>query len=235
MNILPIATIATIATIAALPCLSIRSSAIIAAYFLHQRSVQTDDRQGAPDSPMTFPKSDFQQIIDFWFVDIDPKQWWLVDQEFDRQVQERFGTVHARAAQCELAEWRTSPNGRLAEIIVLDQFSRNIYRGTAQAFASDPLALALAQEAIAVGAPASLEPRMKAFLYLPFMHSESREIHQTAVNLYGEAGLENNLAFEQRHKAIIDRFARYPHRNAALGRTSTAEEIEFLKTPGSSF
>ena len=184
---------------------------------------------------MTYSKPEHQHVIDFWFKEIDSKQWWRVDTEFDRQIRERFALVHARASNCELYGWRLTPLGRLAEIVVLDQFSRNIYRGTAQAFATDSLALGLAQEAIGAEAAAALEPRLRAFLYMPFMHSESREIHEIAVKLFSEDGLESNLDFEYRHKAIIDRFGRYPHRNPMLGRTSSPEEIAFLKTPGSSF
>ena len=178
---------------------------------------------------------DHQEIIDFWFGEIDPKQWWGSDEKLDGRIAERFAAVHAQALQCELYSWRRQALGRLAEIIVLDQFSRNMYRGTARAFAADPLALALAQEAVAAGAAAALEPRHRAFIYLPYMHSESRQIHAVALWLFCEAGLEANLDFEMRHKAIIDRFGRYPHRNAMLGRISSAEEIDFLQTPGSSF
>lgn len=177
----------------------------------------------------------YADIIAFWFEEIDPARWWRQSDEFDREVAGRFGALHARAAQCELHGWRTGPLGRLAEIIVLDQFSRHIHRGQAQAFACDPLALALAQEAVAASAAAALAPAQRGFLYMPFMHSESRAIHEIAVALFSEPGLEANLAFELRHKAIIDRFGRYPHRNAALGRESSAAEIEFLKTPGSAF
>lgn len=126
-------------------------------------------------------------------------------------------------------------SGRLAEIIVLDQFSRNIHRGQARAFACDPLALALAQTAVAVKADRELEVGRRAFLYMPYMHSESPAIHVLAVSLFGQPGLEGNLDFELRHKEIIDRYGRYPHRNAILGRPSTTEEMDFLKTPGSSF
>jgi uncharacterized protein (DUF924 family) len=177
----------------------------------------------------------YQQIIEFWFKEIDPGQWWRQSDEFDRRVGEGFGALHAQAARCELYGWRTEPLGRLAEIIVLDQFSRHIHRGRAQAFASDPLALALAQEAVAAHAAAALLPAQRTFLYMPFMHSESPAIQEVSVRLFAEEGLESGLAFAHRHKAIIDRFGRYPHRNVALGRVSSAEEIEFLKTPGSSF
>jgi uncharacterized protein (DUF924 family) len=178
---------------------------------------------------------DRQQIIDFWFAESEPKQWWREDREFDQRIAEHFGAVHAQALQCELYAWRRHPLGRLAEVIVLDQFSRNIYRGTARAFAADPLALALAQEAVAAQVAAALEPRQRAFLYMPYMHSESRQIHELAVRLFSEDGLEANLESEFRHKAIIDRFGRYPHRNSILGRISSEEEREFLKAQGSSF
>jgi uncharacterized protein (DUF924 family) len=177
----------------------------------------------------------FEQVIDFWFVQIKPAQWWGGDAGLDRAIAERFGALHARALRCELYPWRASAAGRLAEIIVLDQFSRNMYRDTAQAFAADPLALALAQEAVASGAAACLHPDRRAFLYMPYMHSESREIHEIAVRLFSEPGLEANLNSELKHKAIIDRFGRYPHRNPTLGRTSTEAEREFLKNEWRSF
>ena len=136
---------------------------------------------------------------------------------------------------CELYEWRKSAKGRLAEIIVLDQFSRNMFRGTAQAFAYDSLALALSQEAVAIEADKLLNPTERSFLYMPFMHSESLAIHERAIELYRAEGLEFNLEFEIKHKVIIDRFGRYPHRNKILGRASTKEEIRFLQQPNSSF
>ena len=132
-------------------------------------------------------------------------------------------------------EWRREPEGRLAEILVLDQFSRNMYRGTALAFASDTLALALAQEAVAVGADLALPQMRRLFVYMPYMHSESRAIHQVAEPLFRERAAQDNYDFELRHKAIIDRFGRYPHRNEALGRRSTPEELAFLAQPGSRF
>jgi uncharacterized protein (DUF924 family) len=118
---------------------------------------------------------------------------------------------------------------------VLDQFSRNLYRDDARAFAQDVVALVLAQEAVSLGLDANLATAQKAFLYMPYMHSESLVIHAAAVTLFSQPGLEFNHDFELRHKAIIERFGRYPHRNAVLGRTSTPEELEFLNGPGSSF
>jgi uncharacterized protein (DUF924 family) len=123
----------------------------------------------------------------------------------------------------------------LAEIIIIDQFSRNIYRNTPQAFVYDPIALVLAQNMVQYKLDLQLTPVMRSFVYLPFMHSESRLIHQQAEKIYQQLAVEGSLDFELKHKAIIDRFGRYPHRNTILGRESTPEEIEFLKTDGSSF
>lgn len=174
-------------------------------------------------------------VLEFWFHEVLPAQWWKADPAFDRLIAERFADLHRQATRAELFEWRTEPRGRLAEIIVLDQFSRNLHRGSGLAFAADGMALALAQEAVAAEADRALTPIEQVFLYLPYMHSESQVIHQTAERLYAATGLPNNLDFERRHKAIVDRFGRYPHRNAMLGRTSTAEELAFLAEPGSSF
>ncbi|WP_018152983.1 DUF924 family protein [Leeia oryzae] len=177
----------------------------------------------------------FTSVLDFWFKETDPSLWWAKNETFDQLIATRFADLHQQACRCELFAWRNQPRGRLAEILILDQFSRNLFRDSPRAFAQDPLALALAQEAIAAGADQPLTPVERSFLYLPFMHSESPLIHQTAVTLYDQPGLEFNLDFEHQHKAIIDRFGRYPHRNTLLGRESTPEEILFLKQPGSSF
>ena len=174
-------------------------------------------------------------VLEFWFGELTPEDWWRKDPALDRRVADRFSPTLAAASRCELFAWRATARGRLAEVIVLDQFSRNIHRDSAEAFANDALALALAQEAVARGCDRELPPVERAFLYLPWMHSESALIHEEALRLFAAPGLEKNLDFELRHKAIIDRFGRYPHRNAVLGRASTPEELEFLKQPGSSF
>jgi len=176
-----------------------------------------------------------QAVLQFWFYDITPAQWWKVDPAFDRQIAERFGQLHQQACKAELYEWRADPRGRLAEVIVLDQFSRNIYRGDPHAFEADPLALALAQTAVAAGDDLALSEAERAFLYMPYMHSESPRIHAVAAELFKARASEDSHRFELRHKAIIDRFGRYPHRNQILGRISTPEELAFLATPGSSF
>ena len=177
----------------------------------------------------------FWQVIDFWFEEIEPRMWFRKDPVFDQTIRERFSLVYQSVCQGETAEWRGEPLGRLAEVIVLDQFSRNLFRDSPLAFARDGQALVLAQAAIAAGADAELTPIQRNFLYMPFMHSESVLIHEQAVELFRANGIESSLEFELRHKAIIDRFGRYPHRNEVLGRLSSAEELEFLQQPGSSF
>lgn len=184
---------------------------------------------------MTPTDADAEDVLRFWFTELEPAQWWRVDPALDETLRLRYGALHARAAAVECFGWRATPRGRLAEVIVLDQFSRNLFRGTARAFACDPLALGLAQEAVAHAADQALEPPLRAFLYMPYMHSESRAIHALAEPLFAAPGLEDNLRAERQHRAIIDRFGRYPHRNRALGRESTADEIAFLQQPGSSF
>ena len=177
----------------------------------------------------------YGDVINFWFNEITPKQWWKKDAQLDAVVKQRFSGLHSSAGKGELYEWRNEPLGRLAEIIVLDQFSRNIYRGTPLAFASDPLALCLSQEAIRTGDDRNLPSKKKCFCYMPFMHSESKIIHEIALKLFTDLGDASNLKYELEHKKIIDRFGRYPHRNEILGRASTPDEIEFLKQPGSGF
>lgn len=177
----------------------------------------------------------YKEIIDFWFDRIDHQKWWEKDPNFDNLINARFGDVHRRAASGELFEWRVCAQGSLAEIIVLDQFSRNIFRNKPESFLYDSLALILAQTAISRGFDFELSEEKRSFLYLPFMHSESKLIHLEAVTLYTALGNPQNLEFELKHKAIIDQFGRYPHRNEILGRISTSEELEFLKQTGSSF
>jgi uncharacterized protein (DUF924 family) len=179
------------------------------------------------------------EILTFWFEELTDKQHFVKDPALDEAMRRSFGATLDAAARCELFAWRATPEGRLAEILVLDQFSRNIFRHSGhdepRSFAQDPLALVLAQELVAGGHDQQLGVAQRAFAYMPYMHSESAVVHAEAVRLFSQPGLENNLAFELRHKAIIDRFGRYPHRNAILGRTSSPEELAFLSEPGSSF
>ncbi|MDR5859344.1 DUF924 domain-containing protein [Halomonas eurihalina] len=176
-----------------------------------------------------------RRVLAFWFETLGPAQWFRKDPALDAEIAERFADTLEAALRGELWQWRETSQGRLAEVIVLDQFSRNIHRDTPRAFAADPVALVLAQEAVARGDDRVLEPGERAFLYMPYMHSESRVVHDEALRLFDQPGLERNLEFEHRHRAILERFGRYPHRNAILGRASTPEELAFLEQPGSSF
>ena len=176
-----------------------------------------------------------QDILHFWFEELTARQHFVKDAALDALIRARFGIALEAAARCELWAWRATPQGRLAEILVLDQFSRNAYRDTPRAFAQDALALVLAQELVASGQDRSLSVAQRVFAYMPYMHSESEWVHAQAVVLFSQQGMEDNLNFELRHKEIIDRFGRYPHRNAVLGRTSSALELAFLSEPGSSF
>lgn len=179
--------------------------------------------------------TEMDKVLAFWFEELGPKQWFAKSGELDRRIERQFGRLWERARLGELYSWRDSASGRLAEILVLDQFSRNLFRDDPRAFAQDGQALVLAQEAVVSGADRSLPPERRAFLYMPYMHSESRIIHEQAMRLFDQPGLEKNLHFEVRHRDIIERFGRYPHRNAILGRVNTREEEEFLAQPGSGF
>lgn len=176
-----------------------------------------------------------QDVLDFWFEEIDPSFWFKSDPAFDEQIRTRFQLTVQEALTGGTSAWRKTAKGRLAEVIVLDQFTRNIFRDTPQAFSGDDLASNLAKEAIRLGEDQMLPIPQRGFLYMPFMHSESKKNHQEAVRLFSQKGLEEFLKYELLHKSIIDRFGRYPHRNKIIGRKSIPEEVEFLKTPGSSF
>jgi uncharacterized protein (DUF924 family) len=192
------------------------------------------DPSGTID-PGTMLRMRPETIFSFWFEEIGPKSRWKKDPGFDHVVRNRFLDVHTAATRGELFDWRRDPRGRLAEILVLDQFSRHIFRDTAEAFAADPLALVLAQEAIAQGVMAQLPPGEASFILMPIMHSESLLVHEAFGPHFTLPGLSGTLDYEKKHLEILGRFGRYPHRNAILGRASTDEEIAFLRGPGSSF
>ncbi|MDE3270725.1 DUF924 family protein [Pseudoalteromonas sp. G4] len=174
----------------------------------------------------------WQTVYSFWFETLTAKQWFSVSQEVDDAIKQQFETTLLAAKQGELHHWRETAKGALCEIIVLDQFSRNIYRDLPDAFSQDPQALVLAQWAIARGFNKQLSEEEVGFMYLPFMHSESKQIHEVAEQLYRG---HPNYDFEVAHKNIIDRFGRYPHRNEILGRVSSEQELTFLTHPNSSF
>ena len=177
----------------------------------------------------------YQDILRFWFDELSPRQHFEKNEKLDALIHGRFSETHRAASRGELFTWRGTPEGRLAEIIVLDQLSRNLYRDRPEAFACDGMALVLSQEAVCIGADQALESRRRIFLYMPYMHSESRAIHMIAERLFRQPGVDANLKYELKHKAIIDRFDRFPQRNVILGRESTPEEETFLVQPHSSF
>lgn len=177
---------------------------------------------------MMTPKS-AQDVVAFWFEELEPKDWWAGGEAVDAAVSRRFGQMSAQALAGELHPWRVTSKGRLAEILCLDQFPRNLHRGTARAFAGDPIALVLCQEAILGGFDQALPLRQRAFLYMPLMHAESLAMHAWAAELYSVPGLEDNFKALEDHTQVLKRFGRYPSRNAALARSSTPEEQAYLK------
>ena len=174
-------------------------------------------------------------VLDYWFNTLTPDQWWVKDEALDAAIGARFGALLDRLGRHVPDDWRASPRGTLAAVIVLDQFSRNIHRGTARAFENDAAALQLAKDAVARGDDQALNAQERPFLYMPFEHSENLADQDRSVALFGALGNANLLDFAKRHRVIVARFGRFPHRNAILGRASTAEEEAFLKEPGSSF
>jgi|SRR5690554_696226 len=177
----------------------------------------------------------WQEVLTFWFEELESADWFTKSSALDEDIRRRFSALHQQAVTGDLDAWIEDDQGALALVIVLDQFSRNMYRDTPQAFSADAKALQIAQAVVKRGGDGSLGEAQRAFLYMPYMHSEDRQVHRQAVELYTDLGNATNLDYELRHQRIIDRFGRYPHRNHILGRESTDEEKEFLLTPGSSF
>ena len=183
-----------------------------------------------------------REILSFWFGEpplVERNVWFRKDPAFDATIRTRFGEAIAAARAGAFGEWCHDPHGALARVILLDQFTRNMYRGTAEAFSGDERALATANDAIAKGFDRTLAPVERWFLYMPFVHSEDRAMQKRSVALFGALAAETDLAspleWANRHADVIRRFGRFPHRNAALGRSPTPEEIAFLATPGSIF
>ena len=172
-----------------------------------------------------------ESIIKFWFEELGPDDWFFKPtKKFDDLVRRKFLATYEAVVRGETAHWRKTPKGRLAEIIVLDQFSRNMFRGKPEMFKHDTLALVLAQEAVAKGIDTKFNRWEKVFLYLPYMHSESKVIHREMIRLFRSLKNKQNAWYARDHKKIIDKFGRYPHRNKILGRKSTAAETKFMLT-----
>lgn len=169
-----------------------------------------------------------KDILHFWFEELTPADHFKKSDELDEQIKQQFSEVHQKIVALECEDWRETPDGTLAYVIVLDQFSRNMFRDTPESFAHDAQALAAAENAVELGFDKLIPEDQRAFLYMPYMHSEDREVHETAIELFTDLGNEDNLKYEKLHKRIIDEFGRYPHRNEILGRKSTEEELEFL-------
>lgn len=186
------------------------------------------------------------QILDFWFGRPDESDygkqrsfWFSKKLEFDQEVQNRYSRDYEKAVAGQLDHWRDAPRSCLALILLLDQFPRNMFRGTAKAFASDPQALSVAQHAVANGFDQELLTVQRWFVYLPFEHSENladqRQCTKLFASLSDDPDSISTIDYAVHHRSVIERFGRFPHRNKILGRATTPEEAEFLKQPGSSF
>ncbi|MGZ5154909.1 MAG: DUF924 family protein [Caldimonas sp.] len=188
-----------------------------------------------------------QAVLDFWFAEegsaefgSQRKLWFSKDAAFDRRIAERFASTIEHALRGELDDWAVTASGALARILVLDQFTRNAFRGQKRAFAGDAQALAAASAMVGSRQDETLAPFMRVFVYLPFEHAEGMAMQDEAVRLFTRlAGaapeLADTLDYARRHREVIERFGRFPHRNAILGRLSTAEELVYLARPGSGF
>jgi uncharacterized protein (DUF924 family) len=176
-------------------------------------------------------------VLAFWFGDGADygkrhQRWFEKDAAFDAALRQRFATLHQAAAAGALDHWAVTPHGTLALLLLLDQLSRNLYRGSPQAFACDPHALAVATAALDRGFDRQVTPQQAHFFYLPFMHAEDLAAQQRCVELFAAT---DEAKYAVGHRDIIARFGRFPHRNAVLGRESTADEVKFLKGPNSSY
>ena len=188
----------------------------------------------------------YQAVLDFWFGTPDSatygqpvKAWFIKNPEFDRAIEQQFGQTLQQAIAEKLNHWQDAPLSCLALVIVLDQFSRNLFRRSPQAFAQDAQALAIAKQAIAQGFDQQVLPVQRIFFYLPFEHSEAIADQETSLQLFStltnDPGCESFMVYAQKHYDVIAKFGRFPHRNTILGRPNTTAEEEFLKQPGSSF
>jgi len=189
-----------------------------------------------------------QDVLDFWFLPPDDPgygqarpEWFRKDAAFDAQIRDRFGSLIGQAVAGGLREWdMEGPQGALARILVLDQFTRNAHRDTPESFAGDTLALLAAQSLVDSGADRQLAPFQRAFVYMPYEHAEDARMQQCAVDLFARLAAEHEgfgemLDYAHRHRGVIARFGRFPHRNPILGRASSADELQYLAQPGAGF
>lgn len=173
-----------------------------------------------------------EEVLSFWFEALMPEQWFAKTDALDREIGDLFEALRVAVLESKAAGWRDDPRTLLAAVILLDQFSRNVHRGTAEAFAADPLAQELASLAVARGWDRAMTPEQRQFLYLPFEHAESRELQAVSLSCFEALGQEEALEYARQHAEVIARYGRFPSRNAALGRQSTPEEKEYLAQPG---
>lgn len=173
-----------------------------------------------------------EEVLGFWFEGLMREQWFARSDELDREIRERFEAPRIAVLESKADGWRDDPRTLLAAVILLDQFSRNVHRGTPQAFGADPLAQELASLAVERGWDDDMTPEQRQFLYLPFEHAESRELQAVSLNRFEALGQEEALEYARQHAEVIARYGRFPSRNAALGRESTPEEKEYLSRPG---
>ncbi|MBT3170927.1 MAG: DUF924 domain-containing protein [Rhodospirillaceae bacterium] len=179
--------------------------------------------------------AELRAVLDFWLLQVGPDKWFSRDDALDSEIRKNFSALHKRALAGALSEWRGTPRGCLAEIILLDQFSRNLFRDDARAFAADGQAREVMDHALAHGFDDGMNADERRFLYMPLQHSENAADQARSVELFRTLEDDKTFEYTLRHQEIIARFGRFPHRNAALGRDSTAEEIAFLSEPNSSF
>lgn len=181
-----------------------------------------------PPSQQTIERAQAQELIDYWFEEVGEEGWWKKDRALDEEIRARYGDLRQRVIDTRAEEWRKGPRRILAAILMLDQFSRNLHRGSAEAFSQDPLARRLTRRAIEKGWDEKLEPRYRNFLYMPLMHSEDLDDQEEAIRLY--EGLDAAMAkFARLHRDQIETFGRFPGRNEALGRESTSAERQALE------
>lgn len=214
-----------------------------AAGALRRHSMDEEDEMNERHAPpAVHPHA--REVLEFWFGAVDGnatrEAWFRKDPAFDATIATRFAAVIEQALAGGLLDWAGTAAGELARIVVLDQFTRNSFRDTPRAFAGDALALEAAQRMVAAGRDRALTPVQRSFVYLPFEHAESLAMQDEAIRLFAELGREHAdqaslLEWAEKHRAVVRRFGRFPHRNAILGRPSTAEEEAFLREPGSRF
>jgi len=185
--------------------------------------------------PSGMPEHTPETIIGFWFSPRVGKFHWGGPPEFDQELREAYLPLHEAIVAGEHRQWLASPEGTLATILCLDQFSRNMFRGTARAFATDGLACWVLRQGLARGLDRPISPEQRSFMYMPLMHSEQAHDQQQCIELMATLDRPQQVRFAYLHKDIIDRFGRFPHRNATLGRVSTPDEHAFLTQPGSRF